>query len=517
MKQTFGKITKLFLILIFTSFAFAEVKVSLSSSTIYEDNIVNFIITADGNNIVFPKINDIEGNSIIGTSSSESISMINTNITRTTSKTYSFRASKSLTIPSFIVQADGEEYKTKELNLSVLKPTASKKGSEFMVELSLDKNESYVGEALTLSISFKAKQNARADQVQLGEPKLEDFWVKKKEEVTHSTEGEYVVQTLHYKLFPQKSGEYTIPAIETLVGKIERRKRQAGGFFDDPFFNSMTQQLHWQKVYSNSLKLKVNPLPNGLELYGNYQIQAEVDKQKVQANKPVNLTISVKGEGNIDDVKKFEFDIANVIIYADEPKISSKEVHGIYQGVFREKVALIADQNFTIPALELNYFDKATKTVKTIHTEPINIEVVGATKTDVSTASTIEVSPSQTIQAPAKVEKEIVIEKEDAYLKYLFLFIGLIIGVVLMLLLNLLTNKEKKQEINIVKMIKKAKDDRALFNLLLPYSKEHNVISNALNRLEENLYKEASHKIDREDLMEIFEERELKGTRFIDI
>ena len=512
MKQTFGKITKLFLILIFTSFAFAEVKVSLSPSTIYENEIVNFIITADGNNILFPKINEIEGNPILGTSSSESISMINTNITRTISKTYSFRASKPITIPSFVVKADGVEYKTEELKLEVLKPTASKKGSEFMVELSLDKNESYVGEALNLSISFKSKHNARADQVQLGEPKLENFWVKKKEKVQHSTEGEYVVQTLHYKLFPQKSGEYTIPAIETLVGKIARRQRKAGGFFDDPFFSSMTQQLNWQKVYSNSLKLKVKPLPNGLELYGNYQIQAKVDKQKVQANRPVNLSISVKGEGNIDDVKKFEFTIDNVIIYADEPKISSKEVHGIYQGAFKEKVALIADQNFTIPALSLDYFDKDTKTVKTIRTEPIDIEVVGAKNTVTANASTIEVSPSQTIQAPPKVEKEIVIEKEDAYLKYLFLFIGFVLGVVLMILINLFSKNKKKQEIGIIKMIQKAKDDRALFNILLPYSKEHFVISNALNKLEENLYKGSSHKIDKEELMEFFEQRELKDS-----
>ena len=512
MKQTLGKITKLFLILIFTSFTFAEVKVSITPSTVYKGDIVNFIITADGNSILFPKINEIEGNPIIGTSSSESISMINTNITRTTSKTYSFRASKSITVPSFIVKIDGKEYQTEELKLNVLKPTASKKGSEFMVELSLDKNESYVGEALTLSISFKAKQNARADQVQLGEPKLEDFWVKKKEKVTHSIEGAYVVQTLHYTLFPQKSGEYTIPAIETLVGKIAPRQRQSGGFFDDPFFNSMTQQLHWQKVYSNSLKLKVNPLPNGLELYGNYQIQAKVDKQKVQANKPVNLSISVKGEGNIDDVKKFELDIPNVIIYADEPKISSKEVHGIYQGEFREKIALIADQNFTIPALELNYFDKVTKTVKTVRTEPIDIEVVGGSKTAISPASTIEVSPSQVIQAPKSVEPKVVIEKEDAYVKYLFLIIGFILGVVVMLLVNFFTKKEKRGEVNMVKMIQKAKDDRALFTLLLPYSKEDTRISNALNQLEENLYKKASHKIDREDLMEFFEEREFKAT-----
>jgi len=517
MKQHLGKITKLFLILIFTSFTFADVKASLSSPAVYRGDIVNFIIIADGNKIIFPEINDIGGNPIIGTSSSESISMINTKVTRTISKTYSFRASKSLTIPSFTVKADGVEYKTDELKLKVLKPTANKKGSEFMVEISLDKNESYVGEPLDLNISFKSKLNARADKIQLGEPKLDNFWVKKKDKVTHSTQGEYVVQTIQYKLFPQKSGEYTIPAIESLVGKVERQQQGAGSFFDDPFFNSMTQQLSWQKVYSNSLKLKVNPLPNGLELYGNYQIQATVDKKKVNANKPVNLTITVKGEGNIDDVKKFDLDIPNVIIYADEPKISSQEINGIYQGVFKEKIALISDQNFTIPSLELKYFDKNSKTIKTISTKPIDIEVMGTSKTNISNKSTIEVSPSQIIKSPTETKTKIVVEKEDAYLKYLFLAIGFILGVSLMLLIKFLNKKEKRREVNIVKMIRKAKNDRELFNLLLPYSKEHNVISNALNLLEDNIYKNASHKIDKEELMEIFEDRELKPTRFIDI
>jgi len=168
---------------------------------------------------------------------------------------------------------------------------------------------------------------------------------------------------------------------------------------------------------------------------------------------------------------------------------------------------LIADQNFTIPALKLEYFDKESKTVKRISTKPIDIEVIGTTKTALSNTSTIEVSPSQIIQAPTKVEQKVVIEKEDAYLKYLFLAIGFIVGVALMILINFLNRKGKKQETDIVKMIKKAKDDRALFNLLLPYSKEHPIIDNALNQLEENIYKDTSHKIDKEDLMEIFEDR----------
>lgn len=504
MKQTFGKIIKLSLILFLTNNLLADVKASLSSPAVYEGDIVNFIITADGNKIQFPKIENIEGHPIVGTSSSESISMVNTNITRSISKTYSFRTDKPLTIPSFVVISDGKEYTTKELKVEVVKPTANKKGSDFIVELALDKNESYVGEALNLTISFKSKLNAHADQIQLGEPKLENFWVKKSEKVTHSAQGEYAVQTLTYKLFPQKAGDYTIPATETLVGKIERRHRQ-GGFFDDPFFNSMTQQLNWQKVFSNSLKIKINPLPNGLELYGNYQIQASVDKQKVQANKPVNLTISVKGEGNIDDVKKFDLSINNVIIYADEPKISSQEVHGIYQGEFKQKIALIGDQNFTIPALTLDYFDKNTKSVKSVKTEPIKIEVIGAV-TNRTKASTIEVSPSQILQAPKEREKEVIIKQEKSYLKYLFLLFGFILGLLFTKIMNGLKSKKSKKELDIVKAIKKAKKDQELFNILLPYAKEHKVVTNALNKLESNLYHGGNNKIDKEELMELFEE-----------
>jgi len=508
MRQTLGRVTKLFLILFLTLTASADVKVSVSSPVIYENEIINFIITADGEDITFPQINDIEGYPILGTSSSQSISMINTDITKTTSKTYSFRASKSITIPSFPVKSDGQEYMTEELKVNVIKPKASKNGADFVVEIALDANESYVGEALTLSVSFKSKMNARADQIQLGEPKLENFWVKKTEKVEQSNQGEYLIQTMHYKLFPQKSGEYTIPPIQALVGKIEQRQRQ-GGFFDDPFFNTMTQQLNWQKIYSNSIKLQVNPLPNGLELYGNYKIKATVDKTKVHANKPINLNISVKGEGNIDDVKKFDLTLDNVIVYADEPKIKSQEIHGIYQGSFNQKIALIADQNFTIPSLKLDYFDKATKSVKTITTEPIHIEVVGG-KTNNSQPSSIEVSSSHIIEAPQKLKNQTktVIEKEDAYLKYLFLLLGIILGILMMLLMNSFNKpKKKKVESNIIKAIKKAKDDRTLFNILLPYAKKHSVISENLNKLEANLYRGADNKIDKEDLMEIFEEQ----------
>ena len=481
----------------------AGVSVAVNPPNIYKGEPTNFTISADGSDIEFPKIEEIEGYPIVGTSSSQSINVINGSMTKTTSKTYSFRPEKSLTIPSFTVTADGQEYQTNSLKLKVVQPQASKNGQKFVLEVSLNKSESYVGEPIDLAISFKQRVDAHAEQLQLGEPKLENFWVKKNQNVDHKKEGNYIIQTLHYKLFPQKSGEFKIPALEALIGLKEQRNNR-DPFFESPFFR---QQLNWQRIYSNTLKLKVKALPNGLELYGDYTIKASVDRKKVQANKPVNLTLTVEGSGNIDDIKKFNINIPQAIVYADEPKIISKLVKGFYTGTFREKVAIIADANFTIPSLKLEYFDKVTQSVKTIESEAIEIEVLGGESKTVK-ASSIEVSPSQTVKAPAPqllTKTQVIIEKEDAYLKYLFLALGFALGIGLASGLFMLKNRESKSENDMIKAIKKAQGDRALFELLLPYSKKDEAITYALNQLEENLYRKGENKIEKELIMEVFD------------
>jgi hypothetical protein len=501
MRQILGRI---FLILIFTVNLYSKIDVSVSQPAIYRGDIVNFTISADGDTIEFPAVNEIAGYPIIGTSSSQSINIINEDVTKTISKTYSFKPQKSVTIPSFKVSVDGKSYDTEELKVEVLKPQISKNGDPFIFEIKLNKKEAFVGEPVELTLSFKRKLRARIDKLQLGEPKLDDFWVKKVNKVDQSSEGGYIVESKRYQLFPQKSGEFTIPSTEALIGVLSRRGMR-GGLFDDPFFSAFTQDLNWQKIYSNEENLTVHPLPDGLELYGKYNISASVDKKEVRANKPVNLTIRVEGEGNIDDVKKFNLNIDSAIIYADEPKISSRLVAGVYGGLFRQKIAIIADSNFTIPPIELRYFDKETKEVKTVKTEPIDIIVTGGGE-GVVKPSSVEVAPNSILQKPeVKTITKTEVIKEDSYLKYLFLAIGFIFGALTVLGFNRFKIKGSKKESDIVKSIRKAKNDRVLFDTLLPYSKKDEVILKALNRLEENIYRAGKNSIDREEIIEVFE------------
>lgn len=513
MNKTLGKI--LILTIAVALHLSAGVKATVNAPAVYKGDSVNLTISAEGDKVLFPEIDAIDLNPINGTSSSQSTTIINGDVSRQVSKVYSFTPQKSLTIPPYEVNVDGKTYKTKAIKVSVLKPTASKKGEPFMVEMHVDKKEAYVGESIDLTISFKQKLDAHADKLQLGEPKLENFWVKKEQNVQKSNEGDYIVQTIHYRLFPQKEGNYTINPIEADIGTLTQRRRGIGtfqdSFFNDPFFDAFGQRLKWKKIFSNQLNLHIKPLPENLELFGDFEISASVDKKSVHANKPLNLTIMIKGEGNIDDIKKFDLDIDNAIVYADEPKISSQLVNGVYQGEFTQKISIIADSNFTVPSISLKYFDKTSQAVKTIHTKPIEITVVGGGKA--LSKPTIEVSQKSVVQAPNKsLEKEkVVTYDEKSYIKYLFLLAGILLGGALSYIFTHLKKQDVKKPHDIIKSIKKAKTDRALFDLLLAYSKKGKVVSDALAKLEENIYKNRQHKIDKDALMDFFEEEEEKA------
>lgn len=509
MKNNLGKI--FILCIFFINALLADVKLTVNSPAIYAGEMASFTITSDGDDIKFPTINSIDSYNIEGTSSSSSTTIINGNYSKKISRTYSFSPTKDVTIPSFEIKVDGKTYKTDTQKISVVQPSASKDGENFVIEVKADKQEVKVGESINLTVFFKYKLDSRIDKLQISEPKLENFWIKKVDDVEKTSEKNYIVFKQKYILFPQKSGEYDFSSLEADIGKIVKEKIPnemlddpllRNSFFRDSFFDSVTNKLSWQKIYSNNLHISVKPLPNNLELFGDYSISSTVDKTTVDANQPINLTISITGKGNIDDIQKYNITIPNVISYAEEPKIESTFQTNEYGGNFTQKIAFVAQSDYTIPKIELTYFNKDTNQVKTIYSEPINIKVINNNPNN----SAVKIETSNNTPIVSNNNKETPTIKEDNYINYIILtFIFLVVILALVLLFK---NKktDKKVEKDIVQAIKKAKNDKELFELLLPYNKRNQIITNTLNKLEENLYKKTNHKINKNELMNFFED-----------
>lgn len=96
--------------------------------------------------------------------------------------------------------------------------------------------------------------------------------------------------------------------------------------------------------------------------------------------------------------------------------------------------------------------------------------------------------------------------KENKNLNYIVLALALLVVILTSILLFKKKKEKKEVEKDIVKAIKKAKNDKELFELLLPYSKKSEIITDVLNKLEENLYKNTKNKIDKNELMNFFED-----------
>jgi len=366
----------------------------------------------------------------------------------------------------------------------------------------MDKNDVFVGEPVKLDVKFKYKLDAKADKVNIAEPKIEDFWIKKSPKPTKSVEGDKVVMTYRYLIFPQKAGDFKIKPIEADVGALKRRDR-GGNFFNDPFFDAFDQTIQWRKYISNKLFIHVKPLPNNLEVYGSFDIKASVDKTETKANKPVNFTIKIDGNGNIDDVKKFNLDIDNVVVYSDEPKVKAGLNGGVYGGIFTQKVALIADSDFVIPALKFTYYDKNLKKVVTKETKPIKIKVKGGAKSKI--VPKLTTNSNSKIQSTPKVAEVIQKNEISSQKAYLFLFFGFLFGILVSFgYFKFNSRKKVKKETPIINKIKKSKGDKELFELLLPYGKKDEYIKNILETLEENIYGNKKTKIDKKEIIQHF-------------
>jgi len=497
-----GKI--LILIQFLTIAIFANVEASLDRNYIYSGDRVKYTIKADGKNVEFPQIDEIEGFPIQNTSSSTQVVYINGKMSQSKSKSYYFAPTKSVVIPAFNVKVDGKDFKTNELQLKVAKREASKDGEPIVLELNASKLNAKVGEPIELLLKFKVKHGTKVDRVNIVPPKLDNFWVEQSGKEQRSIEGNYDVVTYKFLVTPQKSGELKIPPTFVQVGKYVKEDN----LFDDPFFdNSFFNQIKWNKVYSNGLKINVEPLPNNLELYGHFLITANVDKRVVNANEPVNLTIKIEGEGNLDDIKKFDLQIPNAMVYNNEPKVEKRVVNGKQKGVFIQKIAIVADSNYTIPSFELKYYDSKLKKPVTIKTNPIPITVKGSPKVSTlsqSPKAKVEVAKEPDTNKSSKITEQP--KEKNSTSSYLYLLIGFILGLFTMYIANLINFKSKKKSQKpIVAQIKKAKNDKELYKLLLPYAKD-DYIKEIVKKLEENIYKNAKNKIDKNELVDYFEE-----------
>ena len=235
----------------------------------------------------------------------------------------------------------------------------------------------------------------RVDLRQLGGkmPDLKGFMVKEvplpqqKSFSVDSYNGQNYNTTVwsQYVMFPQQTGKLTIPSI-----KFDGIVAFADPNVDilDAFFNGQSGSIERKKtIMTPSLNIHVSPLPEKPAGFsgavGNFTIKSVLKTPHPRENESLNLQLQISGTGNVDLIKapvvKFpaEFDT-----YAPKQNAQSKLTAAGMTGTMTIDYVTVPKRKgkYTIPPVDFTYFDTSTNTYKTIHTQPVTIDVAKGEK-----------------------------------------------------------------------------------------------------------------------------------------
>lgn len=200
-----------------------------------------------------------------------------------------------------------------------------------------------------------------------------------------------------YVMYPQMTGKMEIPSI-TFKGIVVLQNRSVDPF--EAFFNGGSGYVEVKRnIVAPSIKIDVLPLPQKPANFsggvGKFNISAQLNKNELKAGDPLSLRIVVGGIGNLKLIKQ---PVVNFPKDWDkyDPKVTDKTKltsNGLEGNMIYDILAVPRNQgHYTIPPIELTYYDTSLNQYKTIKTQSFEIEVA---KGDGSRSSVVDYSKDQ--------------------------------------------------------------------------------------------------------------------------
>ena len=351
----------------------ASVEATVSNSQVVQGNPVQLKITAAGDQTVFPDIQKIGDARILGQSrsSSTSITLVNGKSSRQNRTTLllSFIPEQNMTIPSYAVVVDGTTHQTKPIKIAVVQSTAPKmqNNAKFSLQIHAEKSEVTVGESFVATVYFLFADGLRlVDNPRYEKPAFEGFFVKEIQEPKTYRKDNQNVQEIRYILTAKQEGNYTIGPARVDIPEQDSNTKDPFGIF---------MNAEWTKVTSNMIPIKVMAAPQSSDLIGAFTLQSSADTHEVKANKPVNLTIKIEGEGSLETFEMPPYDIDDVTVYSNDANVQTDVANHSIKSSYTKSFAFIGDHDFTIPSREFSVYNPKTKRLEKLQIPSYEIKV----------------------------------------------------------------------------------------------------------------------------------------------
>lgn len=395
----------------FLSEAYCEINISASvdKNVVSLNDQITLQVVISGNiiNISQPNLPQLNDFQVYSAGRSQNISIINGEVNSSVTFTYILSPKRvgEFEIPPITLDYKGKTYQTAPIKIKVEKGNISQqyqqipqqkqnypnKQKGLFVETFVDKKRVYVNEPLTLTFRFYTKVNLLS-QPQYSPPDItgfikEDLPPQRNFYTTINGERYYVVE-IKTALFPVSAGKLTIGSA---MVKCVIEDFDADNFFSDDFFRRFFSQGKEVLLKSEPIDVEVLPLPqpqpdNFLGAVGKYNINVNVDKQKLLQNETTFLNIKIYGEGNIKSLTLPKSVIESVLgknfmVYEPISSLNVRKENYTVTGdkTFKIPISPKIPGRIIIPEIKFVYFDYHTKKYEILNSKPIMLEVSPST------------------------------------------------------------------------------------------------------------------------------------------
>lgn len=405
-----AKLLSLFLISIVSSASAVEFRAEADRGEIAQDESVSvkMVVEADGTVPIeaptfsapgFDEIQNYQG-SFVQSYYDSNAGKFSAKFSR--SFTYVLRPKDTgkLAIKDIRIKVDGREYSANPIQVVVtgggggtppprgyggagsgLRGAAKKgRGTVLFLRTEVDKAKAYKGQQIVVNYYLYSRArnfNATADRY----PSLNGFL---KEELdipvlTGRLEAQDVVLDgvayrrvliASFAAYPLKEGKLTVDPMEVkatyMAERDPRNGAAGGGMFDDEddlfqqFFRQAQPQT--ETLRSESIAVEVSALPavpkdlNYTGAVGDFEAVAAVDRTELKAHEAVTLTLKIEGSGNISNIETPKIPLPDGFeLY--EAKNQTKGKAGIGEKIFEYLLIPRKTGDFTLPRIELGFFD----------------------------------------------------------------------------------------------------------------------------------------------------------------
>ena len=225
----------------------------------------------------------------------------------------------------------------------------------YSFSMQVDNVQPMVGETVHLTTHFRYDN---LEEYDLAEPDYEHFNIALVDEnETQETNNTWLV-TQRYTLIAQKAGTLTLHPLKAHIEFIPLKYQKE--------YNK-NHYLQKQDIATQALTLNISPLPQGIQVTGDYTLQTSIDKNQSTQGSPIQFTVSLIGEGNLENLNYLTLHIPHTTIYETNITPHSKTF------------SILSNQDYTIPPIILKYFNQKSKTVMLTSTASYAIAIHGGT------------------------------------------------------------------------------------------------------------------------------------------